>query len=91
MGNFLWVNQLINHRKNAAVQSATRLGEAAALQQVKDLVARGRLAVQRVVVLWRRSGVEEEKWGENLGEKHSDDFFGVESGKMWQNVVPVPN
>ena len=29
----------------------TRLGETAALQQVEDLIARGRLAVQRVVVL----------------------------------------
>ena len=28
-----------------------RLGETAALQQVEDLIARGRLAVQRVVVL----------------------------------------
>ena len=52
----------------------TRLGETAALQQVEDLIARGRLAVQRVVVLTKgqplvdrgRSGVNEQKLG---GEK----------------------
>lgn len=52
----------------------TRLGETAALQQVEDLIARGRLAVQRVVVLTKgqplvdrgRSGVNGQKL---VGEK----------------------
>jgi hypothetical protein len=72
----------------------TRLGETAALQQVEDLIARGRLAVQRVVVLTKgqplvdrgRSGVNEQKIGRRKTEK-SFDFRNFKNEIQWQNVV----